>query len=409
LRGIIDRHFTNNPNARLIVLGDFNDVKDSDAVKEIIGRGKFKLTDTRPAERNGDNAPGQPPYFEPRSVAWTYFYGADDTYSRMDYILLSPALARDWVPAETYIPTIPNWGIGSDHRPIVAAFRARTERMPDSTSTVFCRRLMVAMPARSVTAEREHLRSNLPDKFPGFITHLGEARVFVAGRAIAQCTRHDRRVIATDQTENAVVFGGIDAFHRAGVHPEHGGTGQQVAEGNVSLARRPFAGGFAPRAVDDVAEHQVAVKIQRFGRNFADVAGALDKPGHVSSGHTGARSEHDKVRGVHNLFLVPRMRQQFGAFGWIVNVEKTIWLQAIRTRRQDERLLQSLPDIGGDLPCRVKNFCGIAPPQRVQQLSGHSVHKQHSISFRSEWHEFGEMQMPGASKSSDVKSMFYIS
>jgi len=119
LRGIIDGHFTNSPNARLVVLGDFNDVKDSDAVKEIIGRGKFKLTDTRPAERNGDSAPGPPPYFEPRNVAWTYFYGADDTYSRMDYILLSPAMTRDWAEAETYIPTIPNWGIGSDHRPIV--------------------------------------------------------------------------------------------------------------------------------------------------------------------------------------------------------------------------------------------------------------------------------------------------
>jgi len=123
LRGIIDGHFTNNPNARLVVLGDFNDVKDSDAVKEIIGRGRFKLTDTRPAERNGDSAPGRPPYFEPRNVAWTYFYGADDTYSRMDYILLSPAMTRDWVEAETYIPTIPNWGVGSDHRPVVATFK----------------------------------------------------------------------------------------------------------------------------------------------------------------------------------------------------------------------------------------------------------------------------------------------
>jgi endonuclease/exonuclease/phosphatase family metal-dependent hydrolase len=122
LRGIIDEHFKANPNAKLIILGDFNDTKDSDSIKEIIGRGKFKLTDTRPAERNGDSAPAQPPYFEPRNVAWTYFYGADDTYSRIDYILLSPAMARDWVKAETYIPTIPNWGIGSDHRPIVATF-----------------------------------------------------------------------------------------------------------------------------------------------------------------------------------------------------------------------------------------------------------------------------------------------
>jgi endonuclease/exonuclease/phosphatase family metal-dependent hydrolase len=122
LRGIIDGHFKANPDAKLIVLGDFNDVKKSDSTKEIIGRGKFKLTDTRPAERNGDNAPAQPPYFEPRNVAWTYFYGADDTYARIDYILLSPAMARCWVKAETYIPTISNWGIGSDHRPIVATF-----------------------------------------------------------------------------------------------------------------------------------------------------------------------------------------------------------------------------------------------------------------------------------------------
>ena len=125
LRGIIDKHFKANPNAKLIVLGDFNDVKNSDSTKEIIGRGKFKLTDTRPAERNGDNAPAEPPYFEPRNVAWTYFYGADDTYARIDYILLSPAMARDWVKAETYIPTIPNWGIGSDHRPIVATFEEK--------------------------------------------------------------------------------------------------------------------------------------------------------------------------------------------------------------------------------------------------------------------------------------------
>jgi endonuclease/exonuclease/phosphatase family metal-dependent hydrolase len=81
LRGVIDEHFKANPNAKLIVLGDFNDTKDSDSTKAVVGRGKFKLADTRPAERNGDSAPGQPPYFEPRNVVWTYFYGADDTYS----------------------------------------------------------------------------------------------------------------------------------------------------------------------------------------------------------------------------------------------------------------------------------------------------------------------------------------
>jgi exonuclease III len=47
----------------------------------------------------------------------------EDTYSRIDFILLSPAMARDWVTNETYALTIPNWGVGSDHRPIVATFK----------------------------------------------------------------------------------------------------------------------------------------------------------------------------------------------------------------------------------------------------------------------------------------------
>jgi len=49
----------------------------------------------------------------------------EDTYSRIDYILLSPAMARGWVKDETYALTIPNWGIGSDHRPLVATFEEK--------------------------------------------------------------------------------------------------------------------------------------------------------------------------------------------------------------------------------------------------------------------------------------------
>jgi endonuclease/exonuclease/phosphatase family metal-dependent hydrolase len=122
LRGIVDEHFRADANAKLIVLGDFNNVKSSDSTKEIIGSGKFKLTDTRPAERNGDNTPNEIPRFEPRNVTWTHYYGMEDTYSRIDYILLSPAMTRDWVTNETYALTIPNWGVASDHRPIVATF-----------------------------------------------------------------------------------------------------------------------------------------------------------------------------------------------------------------------------------------------------------------------------------------------
>ena len=122
LRNIVNEHFAADPNARLIVLGDFNDVQNSPSTKALIERGKFKLTDTRPAERNGDNTPNPNPHYEPRNVTWTHFYGVEDSYARIDYILLSPAMTRAWLKADSYIATIPNWGLGSDHRPIVASF-----------------------------------------------------------------------------------------------------------------------------------------------------------------------------------------------------------------------------------------------------------------------------------------------
>jgi endonuclease/exonuclease/phosphatase family metal-dependent hydrolase len=123
LRRIVDKNLTVHPDARLVVLGDFNDVKDSDSTKEIIGHGSSKLVDTRPAERNGDNAPAPNTWFEPRKITWTHYYGKEDTYSRIDYILLSRAMARFWDKTNTDVLTLPNWGLASDHRPIVATFK----------------------------------------------------------------------------------------------------------------------------------------------------------------------------------------------------------------------------------------------------------------------------------------------
>jgi endonuclease/exonuclease/phosphatase family metal-dependent hydrolase len=117
LREKIDDAFAANPNVNLVVLGDLNDYKDSSSIKEVVGRGKHKLVDTRPAERNGDN-PGNP------TVTWTHYYATEDVYSRLDYVLLSPGIAREWVTNETYVLALPNWGKGSDHRPVVATFEA---------------------------------------------------------------------------------------------------------------------------------------------------------------------------------------------------------------------------------------------------------------------------------------------
>jgi endonuclease/exonuclease/phosphatase family metal-dependent hydrolase len=122
LREKIDVRLKANPDANLIVLGDFNDVKDSRSTRMVVGRGKLGLIDTRPAERNGDNQPNPNPQFAPRNITWTHHYGKEDTYSRIDYILLSRGMAREWETNGTYVLALPNWGLASDHRPILATF-----------------------------------------------------------------------------------------------------------------------------------------------------------------------------------------------------------------------------------------------------------------------------------------------
>jgi endonuclease/exonuclease/phosphatase family metal-dependent hydrolase len=124
LREILDARLRANPATNLVVVGDMNDTVDSPAMRRILGRGRTALVDTRPAERNGDDAPNPNPRYPPRRVLWTYYYGVEDSYTRIDYILLSPGMVREWDAQGTYVLTLPNWGVGSDHRPIRAGFRA---------------------------------------------------------------------------------------------------------------------------------------------------------------------------------------------------------------------------------------------------------------------------------------------
>jgi endonuclease/exonuclease/phosphatase family metal-dependent hydrolase len=121
LREKIDEAFAASPNVNLVVLGDLNDYKDSASIKAVIGKGKHKLLDTRPAERSGDN-PAR--ILDAGTVTWTHYFSKEDVYSRLDYILLSPGMAREWVTNESYVLALSNWGEASDHRPIVATFEA---------------------------------------------------------------------------------------------------------------------------------------------------------------------------------------------------------------------------------------------------------------------------------------------
>jgi len=109
LRRIIDAQLAAAPAKNLIVLGDFNDLKDSKPIRAIMGRGRTRLIDTRPAE------PGS-------GITWTHFYAKEDLYSRIDYILISHAMEPHWQRAETWVLSSTNWSTASDHRPLVAGF-----------------------------------------------------------------------------------------------------------------------------------------------------------------------------------------------------------------------------------------------------------------------------------------------
>jgi endonuclease/exonuclease/phosphatase family metal-dependent hydrolase len=123
LRRLITRKLMRNPDLNLVVLGDLNDTKESAPIRLIMGRGKSALVDTRPAEHLGNGPPRPGSSGDPRTVTWTYFFGKEDVYSRIDYILLSQGMAREWV--HSLIIPVPDWGVGSDHRPLVATFRPR--------------------------------------------------------------------------------------------------------------------------------------------------------------------------------------------------------------------------------------------------------------------------------------------
>ena len=120
LRARVDSLLTQSPQVNLVVCGDFNDTRDSGTLRTLVGRGKSALVDARPAERNGDNVSTN----GSRTVTWTHFYGKEDTYSRIDYVLLSRGMAREWRKEESYVFAGAHWGIASDHRPVMCEFFA---------------------------------------------------------------------------------------------------------------------------------------------------------------------------------------------------------------------------------------------------------------------------------------------
>ena len=118
LREHIDAILAEHPALPLLVFGDFNETKEQPAIQEITGRrgAAEALTELRLADGAGDR--------------WTYYWKADDVYSRIDFLFVNRALAPRIVHERSCVYRSPIWNTASDHRPVLATIHPPAEPLP---------------------------------------------------------------------------------------------------------------------------------------------------------------------------------------------------------------------------------------------------------------------------------------
>lgn len=98
-----------HPSIPQIILGDLNDTPDSVPLRIITQTNHLQFVDLAPMAVSSNSR-----------AKWTYFYSKDDTYSRIDYILVDSRIRDRLVASQTYVLDTFESHIASDHRPVVA-------------------------------------------------------------------------------------------------------------------------------------------------------------------------------------------------------------------------------------------------------------------------------------------------
>jgi endonuclease/exonuclease/phosphatase family metal-dependent hydrolase len=108
IRKELDAELADDPQARIIVTGDFNDTAESETIQTIVGTGPTAMwsaiTDLGP---------------NPRVLT----YNEGEFKSVIDYMLCSPAMRQQYVKGSFHVPQGSIATTGSDHNPIVATFQ----------------------------------------------------------------------------------------------------------------------------------------------------------------------------------------------------------------------------------------------------------------------------------------------
>lgn len=108
VRDAVLRKFPAPDVARFVILGDCNDSKTSKALAHLLKRGKTEVATLLPA-------------VDSRGDTWTHDYRHEETYTRVDHILISSGL-RGAIQGGARIFDGEGVRIASDHRPVSATF-----------------------------------------------------------------------------------------------------------------------------------------------------------------------------------------------------------------------------------------------------------------------------------------------
>ena len=118
--------------------------------------------------------------------------------------------------------------------------------------------------------------------------------VFVICGAVAEGAGDGGGVAGVFEAEDAVVGGGVDAFHGAGVDAEECGGGHELAECDVGLAVVPGVAGVGGEGLDEAFD-DVLVGGEVFSGDALGCGEAGDPLGDVFGGEGGAGGEDDEV------------------------------------------------------------------------------------------------------------------
>jgi endonuclease/exonuclease/phosphatase family metal-dependent hydrolase len=115
VRDRILARFPDPTKAKYLLVGDWNDTKGTRPVRALQKRGETVIGTLVNAT-------------DSRGETWTHFFRREDIYSRIDFILMSPALAPHVVADSAKIYDGPGTADASDHRPVVLELKLRAAK-----------------------------------------------------------------------------------------------------------------------------------------------------------------------------------------------------------------------------------------------------------------------------------------